>query len=83
LCGGAQGAIPCCACHARAATERRIAARHRFEERAGLHPGVVLVEMGWPAAWRPLGVQAYVATYGAGQVNARAATERLLTPGSG
>jgi beta-N-acetylhexosaminidase len=41
---------------------------------------VVLVEMGWPAAWRPAGVRAYVATYGAGQVNARAATERLLTP---
>ena len=55
---------------------------HAFvEELAARHPGVVLVEMGWPAAWRPLGVRAYVATYGAGQVNARAATERLLAPG--
>ena len=31
-----------------------------------------LVELGWPAAWPP-GVRAYVTTYGAGQVTARAA----------
>jgi beta-N-acetylhexosaminidase len=62
-------------------THRHPWARAFVEELAGLHPGVVLVEMGWPAAWRPAGVHAYVATYGAGQANARAATERLLTPG--
>jgi beta-N-acetylhexosaminidase len=62
-------------------THRHPWARAFVEELAARHPGVVLVEMGWPAAWRPLGVLAYVATYGAGQVNARAATERLLAAG--
>jgi beta-N-acetylhexosaminidase len=62
-------------------THRHPWARTFVEELAARHPAVVLVEMGWPAAWRPLGVQAYVATYGAGQVNAQAATERLLTAG--
>jgi beta-N-acetylhexosaminidase len=62
-------------------THRHLWARALVEELATLHPEVVLVEMGWPAAWRPVGVRAYVATYGAGQVNARAATERLLTAG--
>jgi beta-N-acetylhexosaminidase len=62
-------------------THRHPWARAFVEELTARHPGVVLVEMGWPAAWRPAGVQAYLATYGAGQVNARAATERLLTPG--
>ena len=62
-------------------THRHPWARAFVEELAARHPAVVLVEMGWPAAWRPLGVQAYVATYGAGQVNARAATERLLAAG--
>lgn len=38
----------------------------------------VLVEMGWPARWRPAGAAAYVATYGAAPVNAEAATEALL-----
>jgi beta-N-acetylhexosaminidase len=62
-------------------THRHPWARAFVEELARLHPRVVLVEMGWPAAWRPVGVQAYVASYGAGQVNACAATERLLAPG--
>ena len=62
-------------------THRHPWARAFVEELAARHPGVVLVEMGWPAAWRPRGVLAYVATYGAGQVNARAATERLISAG--
>ena len=62
-------------------THRHLWARALVEELASLHPSVVLVEMGWPAAWRPVGVRAYLATYGAGQVNAQAATERLLTAG--
>ena len=45
------------------------------------HPAVVLVEMGWPAAWRPAGAQAYVATYGAARANARAAAELLRYAG--
>jgi beta-N-acetylhexosaminidase len=42
------------------------------------HPAVVLVEMGWPAAWRPVGVVAYVASYGASRGNGRAVAELLL-----
>jgi beta-N-acetylhexosaminidase len=62
-------------------THRHLWARTLVEELAALHPEVILVEMGWPAAWRPLGVRAYIATYGAGQVNAQAATEALLRAG--
>jgi beta-N-acetylhexosaminidase len=57
--------------------------RHRFARElvAALtahHPDVVLVEMGWPAAWRPDGLRAYLATYGSSRANARAAAEVLL-----
>jgi len=57
--------------------------RHRFaRELVGAltarHPDVVLVEMGWPAAWRPDGLRAYLATYGSSRANARAAAEALL-----
>lgn len=57
-------------------THRHPWARALVEAAAATHPGVVLVEMGWPAAWRPTGA-AYVATYGAAPVNARAAAESL------
>jgi beta-N-acetylhexosaminidase len=38
---------------------------------------VVAVEMGWPAAWRPAGVQAFVTTYGASHANGWAAAATL------
>ncbi len=42
---------------------------------------VGVVEMGWPSAWRPAGVRAFVTTYGASHANGRAAAEALgLTP---
>jgi beta-N-acetylhexosaminidase len=40
-------------------------------------PGVVLVEMGWPASWRPADARAYVASYGASRANAAAVAELL------
>ncbi|MET8230394.1 glycoside hydrolase family 3 N-terminal domain-containing protein [Micromonospora sp. NPDC005298] len=40
------------------------------------HP-VTVVEMGWPAQWRPDGVRAFVTTYGASHANGRAAAEAL------
>ncbi|MEV6690514.1 glycoside hydrolase family 3 N-terminal domain-containing protein [Micromonospora sp. NPDC051196] len=40
------------------------------------HP-VTVVEMGWPASWRPVGTQAFVITYGASHANGRAAAEVL------
>ncbi|MEV4494211.1 glycoside hydrolase family 3 N-terminal domain-containing protein [Micromonospora arborensis] len=40
------------------------------------HP-VIVVEMGWPAQWRPVGVRAFVTTYGASHANGRAAAEVL------
>lgn len=43
---------------------------------AAQHP-VTVVEMGWPAQWRPAGVRAFVTTYGAGHANGRAAAEAL------
>ncbi|WP_431728941.1 glycoside hydrolase family 3 protein [Verrucosispora sp. TAA-831] len=43
---------------------------------AATHP-VTVVEMGWPAAWRPAGVQAFVTTFGASHANGRAAAEAL------
>ncbi|MEV2239867.1 glycoside hydrolase family 3 N-terminal domain-containing protein [Micromonospora sp. NPDC049891] len=43
---------------------------------AATHP-VVVVEMGWPASWRPDGVRAFVITYGASHANGRAAAEVL------
>ena len=38
---------------------------------------VVVVEMGWPSPWRPVGVRAFVTTYGASRANGRAAAEAL------
>lgn len=46
------------------------------EALATTHP-VVVVEMGWPARWRPAGVRAFVATYGASHANGRAAAQTL------
>ncbi|MER7444928.1 glycoside hydrolase family 3 N-terminal domain-containing protein [Micromonospora avicenniae] len=43
---------------------------------AAVHP-VTVVEMGWPAQWRPAGVRAFVTTYGASHANGRAAAEAL------
>ncbi|MGC5382329.1 glycoside hydrolase family 3 N-terminal domain-containing protein [Micromonospora sp. DT68] len=43
---------------------------------AAEHP-VTVVEMGWPAQWRPSGVRAFVTTYGASHANGRAAAEVL------
>ncbi|GIJ40867.1 glycoside hydrolase family 3 protein [Micromonospora andamanensis] len=43
---------------------------------AATHP-VAVVEMGWPASWRPDGVRAFVTTYGASHANGRAAAEAL------
>ena len=45
-------------------------------ELAAIRPDVVVVEMGLPA-WRPSGAAAFIATYGAGRSNARAAAELL------
>jgi len=61
-------------------THRHQWARALVERLSAEHPDVVLVEMGWPAAWRPYGARAYVATYGAARANARAAADLLLTP---
>jgi beta-N-acetylhexosaminidase len=38
---------------------------------------VVAVEMGWPSAWRPSGVRAFVTTYGASRANGWAAAQTL------
>jgi beta-N-acetylhexosaminidase len=46
------------------------------EALAATHP-VVVVEMGWPSAWRPRHVRAFVATYGASHANGRAAALTL------
>ncbi|MGH3717107.1 MAG: glycoside hydrolase family 3 protein [Micromonosporaceae bacterium] len=59
-------------------THRHPYARRLVERLASGHPDVVLVEMGWPAPWRPVGLRAYVATYGAGRANAQAAADALL-----
>ncbi|MEU9506949.1 glycoside hydrolase family 3 N-terminal domain-containing protein [Micromonospora sp. NPDC048170] len=46
------------------------------EDLAAGHP-VTVVDMGWPSAWRPAGVRAFVTTYGASHANGRAAAEAL------
>jgi beta-N-acetylhexosaminidase len=61
-------------------THRHPWARALVEALSARHPAVVLVEMGWPAAWRPSGALAYIATYGASRANARAVAEVLLAP---
>jgi len=38
---------------------------------------VVIVEMGWPTAWRPRGVRGFITTHGASRANGRAAAEAL------
>jgi beta-N-acetylhexosaminidase len=52
------------------------AARALVENLAKAHP-VVVVEMGWPSAWRPAGAQGFVVTFGASHANGRAAAEIL------
>ena len=61
----------------------RDAHRHAWERAAieallARHADAVLVEVGLPE-WRPSGVATYVATYGAGRANVRAAAERLYS----
>jgi beta-N-acetylhexosaminidase len=56
------------------------AAAALVEDLAATHP-VVAVEMGWPSAWRPAGVRAFVTTYGASRANGQAAAAELgLSP---
>ncbi|GIH04611.1 beta-N-acetylhexosaminidase [Rhizocola hellebori] len=57
-------------------THRNPAARTLVEQLAAAHP-VAVVEMGWPASWRPHGAKAFVTTYGASHANGRAAAELL------
>jgi beta-N-acetylhexosaminidase len=57
-------------------THRHAATRELAEKLAAAHP-VAVVEMGWPSAWRPNGVKAFVTTYGASHANGRAAAEIL------
>ena len=57
-------------------THRFAATRELAEKLAAAHP-VAIVEMGWPSAWRPNGVKAFVTTYGASHANGRAAAEIL------
>ncbi len=59
-------------------THRHPWARALVEQLSARHPAVVLVEMGWPAPWRPRGALAYVASYGAARANARAVAEALV-----
>jgi beta-N-acetylhexosaminidase len=58
-------------------THRHERIRALIEDITAAHPQVVLVEMGWPA-WRPPRALGYLATYGAGPANARAAAEAIL-----
>ena len=57
-------------------THRNPASRALVEKLAATHP-VAVVEMGWPASWRPHGAKAFVTTYGASHANGRAAAELL------
>ncbi|MGH3737410.1 MAG: glycoside hydrolase family 3 protein, partial [Micromonosporaceae bacterium] len=59
-------------------THRHPYTRSLVEKLAERHPDVVLVEMGWPAAWRPPGLRGYLATYGSSRANAQAAADVLL-----
>ncbi len=58
-------------------THRHPWARDLVETLSGRSTRVVLVEMGWPSPWRPIGVPAYVASYGASRANAAAVAELL------
>ncbi|HET6211624.1 MAG TPA: glycoside hydrolase family 3 N-terminal domain-containing protein [Micromonosporaceae bacterium] len=55
---------------------RTPATRALVEDLAKAHP-VVVVEMGWPSAWRPAGARAFIVTYGASHANGRAAAVAL------
>jgi beta-N-acetylhexosaminidase len=57
-------------------THRATATRALIETLATRHT-VGVVEMGWPADWRPAGARAFVTTYGASHANGRAAAEAL------
>jgi beta-N-acetylhexosaminidase len=57
-------------------THRNPASRGLAEALAAAYP-VAMVEMGWPASWRPHGVKAFITTYGASHANGRAAAELL------
>ena len=57
-------------------THRNPASRALAEALASAYP-VAMVEMGWPASWRPLGAKAFITTYGASHANGRAAAELL------
>jgi beta-N-acetylhexosaminidase len=57
-------------------THRSEAARTLIEALAARH-AVAVVEMGWPAGWRPAGARAFLTTYGASHANGRAAAEAL------
>jgi beta-N-acetylhexosaminidase len=57
-------------------THRAAATRTLIETLAARHT-VAVVEMGWPADWRPTGARAFVTTYGASHANGRAAAEAL------
>jgi beta-N-acetylhexosaminidase len=57
-------------------THRVAAARALTEALAARHT-VAVVEMGWPASWRPAGTHAFLTTYGASHANGRAAAEAL------
>ncbi|NUS55171.1 MAG: glycoside hydrolase family 3 protein [Streptomycetaceae bacterium] len=46
------------------------------EALAAAHP-VAVVDMGWPAAWRPAGARAFMNTFGASRANSRAAATAL------
>src|SRR5262249_21840271 len=52
-------------------------ARRSLAAPGAVHP-VVLVEMGWPAAWRPTGAVAYVAAHGASRATSRAVADLLF-----
>ncbi|WP_250001876.1 glycoside hydrolase family 3 N-terminal domain-containing protein [Actinoplanes sp. M2I2] len=62
-------------------THRKEASRALVEELAAGH-AVGVVEMGWPSAWRPARVRAFVTTHGASAANGRAAAEALGLTGS-
>jgi len=57
-------------------THRKPAARALIEALVTAYP-VIVVEMGWPAGWRPDGAKAFLLTHGASHANGRAAAEAL------
>lgn len=57
-------------------THRSRSSRELVEALAASHPTAV-VEMGWPASWRPEGARAFVTTYGASRANGHAAASAL------